>query len=366
MKKVAIIGTSTGQKALYQEAHKIGYTTIGFSWQASEEMLSLIDTYYQISILEKDEIVAICRKEGVCGVVSNGSELTIQISSYVAGKLNLRCTPYETILKIQDKHWVREQTKGIEGLCQTGNFMYAEGVPVVFPCVVKPITGGGKRGVSFASDAVEFSKAIEYAKEQNSSVIVEDYIKGQEISVESISYNGIHHIIQITDKETSGPPHFVELSHHQPSLLPDKVQEQIRAIIPKILTSVGFTDGASHIEMKTNERGLYLIEINPRGGGDEISNQLVRLSTDFNYIGAMLQVAVSEFEFHKVSSKHSSGIYFLTKQTKERLPFFLSSKSQAWYVGGQLLSLDLIDSKGNAEKNGYVIYQSDKRIKPIL
>lgn len=364
MRKIAIIGTSAGQKELYKKAHLLGYYTIGFSWEASEEMLSLIDKFYNISIVEKDMIVQKCREENVCGVVSNGSELTVRISSYVAEKLSLPGTPYETIQNIQNKLWVREKTKNINGLFQIHYNLYEGSAPRTFPCIVKPIAGGGKRGVSFVTDLDEFTSAFEYAKQQNEKVLIEDYIDGNEVSVESISFHGRHFVIQITDKENSGPPHFVELSHHQPSLLSPNIQMRIKVLIPQILDKVGFVNGASHIELKINTKGIYLIEINPRGGGDEISNRLVFLSTDFDYIAAMIKVATNTFSEQIVNNKHFAGIFFLTKQTKERLPFFLSANKMPWYVDGNIFSLELIDSKGNSEKNGFVIYQSDERVKP--
>ena len=366
MKKIAIIGTAPGQAALYKSARELGFYTIGFSWEASEELLKMIDKFYQISIKEKDEIVQKCREEGVCGVVTNGSELTIRISSYVAEKLNLTGTPYDTILNIQNKYWVREHTKNIEGLIQIQHYLYEGIKPQSFPCIIKPISGGGKRGVSLSKDKEDFASAIEYAKLQNQQIMIEEYIEGAEVSVESISYKGQHFVIQITDKENSGPPHFVELSHHQPSQLPEETLQLIRKVVPEILNKVSFTNGATHIELKINKKGIYLIEINPRGGGDEISNRLVELSTDYNYIAAMVKVASNTFETPIVKSGKYSGIYFLTNHTKDRLPFFLSAKYQKWYVDGAVSSVELIDSKGNSEKNGFVIYNSDHKISPNL
>lgn len=362
MDKIAIIGTSVGQRELYIKAKSAGYQTIGFSWDKSPEISKYIDKFYSISIKEKDEIVNICREESVIGVVSNGSELTAQISSYVAEQLGLPCTPYKTILNIQNKKWVRERTKDIIGLSQINYNLYDEGCTYSFPCIVKPVIGGGKSGVSYVSCSSDFNKAILYAQSENEPILIEDYITGKEISVETISFKGNHYIIQITDKDSSGPPHFVELGHHQPSNLSSDNKIQISNIIPVLLNKIGFTNGATHIELKISDIGIFLIEVNPRGGGDLISTKLVELSTGYDYILAMIQVAIGRFSYAPVNKENYSGIYFLTKQTENMLPFFETAKQHDWFVEGEIFSKDLKESLGNAMKNGYLIYKSNHKI----
>lgn len=362
MDKIAIIGTSVGQRELYVKAKSAGYYTIGFSWDKSPDILRYIDRFYNISIKEKDEIVRICREESVIGVVSNGSELTAQISSYVAEQLELPCTSYTTILNIQNKKWVRKMTQNIIGLSQINYKLYDDNCTYSFPCIVKPVIGGGKCGVSYVSCSSNLIKAIQYAQAQKEPILIEDYIDGKEVSVETISFNGNHYIIQITDKDSSGPPHFVELGHHQPSELPDESKKQINNIIPVLLNKIGFTNGATHIELKISDSGIFLIEVNPRGGGDLISNKLVELSTGYDYIFAMIQVATGRFTYEPVNKDCYSGIYFLTKQTEQMLPYFETAKQHDWYVEGEIFSNDLKVSLGNAMKNGYVIYKSNHKI----
>jgi len=362
MEKIAIIGTSVGQRELYLKAKATGYQTIGFSWDKTPDILQYIDHFYNISIIEKDKIVKICQDEAVTGVVSNGSELTAKISSYVAEKLNLPCTPYKTILNIQNKKWVREMTRDIIGLSQINSTIYDNNFTPFFPCIVKPVTGGGKMGVSYVSCLSEFKKATQYAQAANVPILIEEYIDGKEISVETITFKGNHYIIQITDKDSSGPPHFVELGHHQPANLSSKTKERIINIIPDILNRIGFINGATHIELKISGSGIFLIEVNPRGGGDLISTKLVELSTGYDYILAMIQVATGNFTYVPVNKMQYAGIYFLAKQTEQMLPFFNTAKQQDWYVEGEIFSNELKESLGNAMKNGYIIYKSDHKI----
>ena len=366
-KRLVIIGTAEGQKQLYVKAKRKGLYTIAFSYNRGCIPSELIDEYHEISILEKDAIVDKCRVIGVDGIVSNGSELTANIVSYIAERLGLECTPSQVITSLQDKSKVRLLTENVRELQTIRSYIYDGSTPepLFLPCVVKPIKGSGKSGVSFANNIKEFQEAIAYSyRASDTAPLIEEYAKGKEVSVESISFRGQHHVIQITDKDSSGAPHFVELGHHQPSVFSHDIQEKIRRVLPRILDSVGYVSGASHTELKVSDDGsIYLIEINPRGGGDEISNRLVSLSTGYDYIGGMIDVALGHFVTPIMKSgMKCAGILFLTKQTEHLLPLFNTAKDQPWYIDGCIDSFDLEECVGNASKNGYLIYQSEKRI----
>ena len=53
----------------------------------------------------------------------------------------------------------------------------------IFPCVVKPCSGGSSVGVSIVEDEKDFAKAMDEAFKFESAVLVEEYIKGREFSV---------------------------------------------------------------------------------------------------------------------------------------------------------------------------------------
>lgn len=116
MKKLAVIGASTGQYQLCLKAKEMGVEIYCFAWPQGAVCKDIVDHFIPISIFEMDEIVKRCREIGVEGVVTNASERCAAVQHYVAEQLNLPCTPYMTFQKIQNKDFVREATKGIKGL----------------------------------------------------------------------------------------------------------------------------------------------------------------------------------------------------------------------------------------------------------
>jgi len=364
--KLAIIGAAVGQRTLCIKAREMGVETIGFAWAKGAVCKDLFDHFYDVSILDVNKIVDICKQEKVDGVVTNASDLTVDTSSYVAENLGCPCTPYSTVKKIKDKYIVRNLTHDVEGLSQVRNMEYDGSYPDFFPCIVKPVSGAGKEGVSIAFSKVEFDQAIKYALGESSPkkpILIEEYIEGREISVESISFHGKHYVIQVTDKDSSGAPHFVELGHHQPANIDCEMRRKINEVVPRILDAIDFANGATHIEMKINAKGcLYLIEVNPRGGGDEISNTLVALSTNVDYVKSMIEVALNIFKAPEVRNTKFAGIYYLCKQTGEYVDFFKRIDAEPWLLKKDISSYELNEATGNRDRNGYFIYCADKKI----
>ena len=150
---IAIIGASTGQKVLCETAKAMGLSTICFSTPEHAICRDLVDRFYPISILDTDRIIDICKRENIRGVVSNGSDLTAEISAIVSEKLGLVGNSSQSIKSIKNKEWVRQHTNDIPNLAFTPFRLYDGGTPQLFPCVVKPVSGSSKLGVSFAANA---------------------------------------------------------------------------------------------------------------------------------------------------------------------------------------------------------------------
>lgn len=364
--KLAVIGASLGQLPLCLKAKEMGLEVHCFAWPEGAVCKDVVDYFHPISIVEKDKVVSLCRELQIDGVVSNASELTSEVVAYVSENLGLNGVPYRTLDQLHNKFLVRQLSEKIEGLSTPKYYKYQGIDKGIYPCVIKPCVGSAKAGVSFASNKEQFEEAIEYAKKSTAGdIIVEEYIEGNELSIESLSYKDHHQVIQITDKENSSAPHFVELGHHQPAAISEMLRNKIEVTIPLLLHTIGYTNGASHIEMKYKGENLYLIEANLRGGGGGISDKLVQLSSGIDYLRCMIEVALGVYKSPvRVSSPSYAGIYYLCKQTERYLSFFENAQSNEWFVEGKIKNKTLTESHSNYERDGYVIYKSSRKIIP--
>ena len=363
MEKLAIIGAAHGQLPLCLKAKEMGIETICFAWDDGAVCKDYVDKFYPISVLEKEKILSICMQEQIDGVVSNASDLLTEIVSYISENMGLIGNPYDTVCKMKNKYYIRELLKETNIVKPIKFIKYNTEASTTYPCVVKPISGSSKKGVYYVSSKEEIDSVISKVKAITDNILIEEYIDGREISVETISFQNKHYVLQITDKDSAGAPHFVELGHHQPADLSQELSERIHKIIPQLLDTVGFCNGATHIELKIdNENNIYLIEINPRGGGDEISSKLVELSTGYDYIKGMINVALGYFETPLILSHNYAGIYYLCNQVKERFEFFKNADNQDWLIEKKIIDYNLTVATGNYDRNGYLIYKSNKKI----
>lgn len=367
MKKIAIIGTSTGQQGLYLAAKSMGIKSIGFSIPKETNDISyLADEHYDISIVEIDKIVDTCRKAGVDGVVSNGSDLTARCANKIAHMLGLICNDPIQYEKAANKHYVRQATSTISELEQVDCRIYDGTFPSKYPVIIKPQTAGGKKGLSIANDK-SFEKSIKYAKEADDcQILIEDYVEGLELSVETLSFKGKHHVIQTCEADTTGEPHFVETAHHLPASISKESDAKIKRIVPRILDAIEFKNGATDIEIKVDRNGkIYLIEVNLRGAGGNITNHLVKLSTGYDYLKGLIEIATGCFKAPDKLKDEHAGDYYLCKQTSHLLPLFLHPGDRDWLIKTTITDnkiLNLREIKTNADRDGYIIYKSDHKI----
>ena len=166
----------------------------------------------------------------------------------------------------------------------------------------------------------------------------------------------------MTDKITSGPPHFVELEHHQPADVSIADLDRIKKFVEKTLTVLEYKSGASHTEIKMDVSGqLYLIEIGPRMGGDYIASDLVELSTGYDFIKGVIDLSVGNFEPPVQTKNRYAGIYFLNKQTSRVRQYIQDRDRYDEIVCAEDDQEELRDSQINSDRNGFFIYQANKK-----
>jgi len=364
--KIAVMGAGKWQAPLYRKAKEMGIETHGFAYEDGNEVArEIADHFYPISLADKEQVVAKCCEIGVDGVVTCASDFATEIACWVAEHLGLNTNSYDTVMHIHDKAWVREQTKHLTSISHPKTYTGAlDALSLAFvPCVVKPVHGFGKRGVWFIHTAEELAYVKAHADfHKDENALVEQFIVGKEYSVESLSFHGEHYVVQVTEKMSDGAPHFVELGHHQPAALSASCRARVEQAIHDILTAVGYTNGASHIEIKiTDDESIYLIDLNPRGGGDYISTHLVPLSTNCDYSKEIINIALNRFDASAYPYKNiaCSGVYFLTKQTQRLLPYF---EQDIPCVVQKEYSTNISESISNNDRSGYMIYQDTKKL----
>lgn len=369
-KKLAIIGASYLQLPLVKKAKEMGIETICFAWEEGAVCKDVADQFYPLSIIEKDEILKKCQKIGIDGITSIASDTAVTTVNYVASRMGLRSNPDEYSEITTNKFKMRQcfMENDVPSpkftLVDNDNIYNIKGFK--FPLIAKPTDRSGSRGVEKVLDPVQLEEAIQRAQKESfeHKAIIEEFVTGREISVESISYKGKHHVLQMTDKVTTGAPFFVELEHHQPSSLPEDIKARIKNIVLNALDALHIRYGASHSELKVTEDGdIRVIEIGARMGGDFIGSNLVKLSTGYDFLKGVIEVALGEFEEPIICENSCSGVYFLCEETKQLLSIIQKWKDYPEIVEAEITDNELRHIECSADRSGYFIYKSNKKFK---
>ncbi len=156
------------------------------------------------------------------------------------------------------------------------------------PLILKPAKGSGSEGVSLIRRTEELAKAwVRSTAPKVMPLIAEEYFDGPEFSVESLTVDGTHEILAVTQKITTGELGFVETGHQMPAPISKAVFQQMATSVTQFLQAVGHAVGPAHTELRLTAKGPRIIESNTRPGGDFIW-QMVELVCGVDLVAATL------------------------------------------------------------------------------
>lgn len=321
-KKLAIIGASHFQNPLILKAKELGCETHVFAWKCGDVGERTADHFYPISITECDAIAEQCRRIGVDGVCTIGTDLGNITVSRVAAALGLVANPVDVVDRSTNKHLMREAFVA-GGDPSPRSYLVGEGddptvLELTFPIIVKPVDRSGSRGITKLQDASGLARAVALAQSESFSncAVVEEFMDGEEFSVEFCSWEGTHAFLALTKKFTTGAPGFVETGHLEPAPVSEATRAHIEQVVSHALDTLGVRYGASHSEVMLMPDGrVGIVEIGSRMGGDCIGSDLVFLSTGIDFTAAVISVALGEQpDLSVVGRPGCSAIRFVLSQ----------------------------------------------------
>lgn len=338
MKKIAIIGASYLQEPLIERAKEMNLETHVFAWACGDIGEQSADFFYPISIVEKDEIAKKCQEIGIDGICTISTDLGAITVNYVAERLGLvgnskYCTEVSTNKKLMRECFAQNgdpSPKSIQVDMEAIRDTFSDDSiddflslnEVSYPVIVKPTDRSGSRGIFKLSSKKGLANAVKVASDVSfeSGVLIEEFVDGEEYSVEYVSWNGKHQFLQLTKKYTTGEPHFIETGHLEPAPVSEKTLQNVKRIVEHALSSLQIRYGASHSEIKITEDGkIKIIEIGGRMGGDFIGSSLVKLSTGVDFVQAVIEIALGiKPGLKQLLEPKTAGIRFvLTKKDIE-------------------------------------------------
>ena len=300
-KTIMILGASILQLPAIEKATEMGLKVVALDMNPNAVGFTVPGVVQEvISTIDILGAIGAAKRHKIDGVMTLATDMPMRTVAAVAKELGLIGISEDAAIKATDKGAMREalQDAGVPipkfyVVADKDEFDIAvANMSEAF--MVKPADSSGSRGVLKVEDRFSAEKAYEYAKSfsKRGVVVVEECMTGPEVSVETLAVDGTVRVVQITDKITTGPPHFVEMGHTQPTRL--SCVEEIEQTAVRANKAIGIENGPSHTEIIVTDEGPKIVELGARLGGDCITTHLVPLSTGVDMVGACIIIALGE------------------------------------------------------------------------
>lgn len=287
-----------------EKAKSMGYYVLAVDGNPKAPGFNVADKAICADIVNEEAMLKIARDEHVDGVIHPCSEVSMAVMGRINDELGLSGISREQAICATNKHLMRKAFE--KGNAPSPKSILAQDSEDAWnrlqnefdtDAILKPSRNSGSRGIAKVSrdmDKGDFIRAYDEAlsESRDHSVLIEQFIEGPEFSIEMIVWRGDIHVLTVTDKKTTGAPHFVELGHNQPSCFSDADVETLKAAAIAGVRALGVNNCACHAEAKLMNGKAYLMEVGARLGGDFISTELTHLSTGIDMVAAAIDVAL--------------------------------------------------------------------------
>lgn len=323
MKKMMILGASILQLPAIEKASEMGLKVIAVDMNPEAIGFKVPGVIKEvISTIDTPAILEAAKRHNINGIMTLASDMPMQSVAVVSHELGLVGISEDTALKATNKAFMRDalneagvpvplyfRVKGKDAFKNAVEKVRAAG----YKCIVKPADNSGSRGVDLLKEDANLDAAYEYTVKysRGGEIVIEEFMEGPEVSVETLAVDGDVHVIQITDKLTTGAPYFVEMGHSQPSQLSEETRKKIAAVAIAANKAIGIQNGPSHTEIKVTKDGPKIVELGARLGGDCITTHLVPLSTGLNMVECSIRIALGEKPDLEAKWSKGSAIRYL-------------------------------------------------------
>lgn len=303
-KKLLVLAAGILQVPVIKKAKEMGIYVIAADGDPDAVGLKYADKAIVVNITSEEDVLKVAHEEHIDGVIHPCSEVSMNVMGRLNDELGLSGITREQAIRATNKHLMREAFES--GNAPSPKSILTENAEDAWmhlqndfstDGILKPSRNSGSRGIAKVvrdMNKADFINAYNIAlnESRDKSVLLEQFIEGPEFSIEIIVWNGKVNVLTVTDKKTTGAPHFVELGHNQPSCYSAEEVEILKAAAVAGVKALGVNNCACHAEAKLMDGKAYLMEIGARLGGDFISTELTHLSTGIDMVAAAINVAL--------------------------------------------------------------------------
>jgi biotin carboxylase len=280
------------------------------TWEAphvvATTVVEMLDPARRVADVER--LLAAAQKvaadHDVLGVVTY-DEYYVAATARIAETLGLPGLSVAAAENCLNKHRTRELLTGA-GLAQP-RFAFETELDAIrraaagigYPVILKPRALASSMGVLRVANDDELEYAFQVADGISrrwgnpayaGGVLIEEFLDGPEISVDSAVQHGRHRPFVVAHKRIGFQPYCLEVGHLVRPDDPLLTDPDLQKVLSVAHDALGVRDGITHTEIKLTDRGPVIVEVNARLGGDLIP-YLGRLASGVDPAHVLVDVA---------------------------------------------------------------------------
>lgn len=298
MKALVLCGGAP-QIALMKDLKERGITVVLADMNEKVAGRAYCDIFRQVSVLDVEGIKKTAVEEQVDFLITVCADQVLQVVAEVSEMLSLPCyIDFETAENVSKKSYMKEifAKNGIPSskhvVMNVLDESRLEGLK--YPLIVKPVDAYSSRGVRKVASPDELLEAFENAVtiSRTGYAIVEEFVEGNEITVDVYVENGEAHLLCVSDLDKIGEGgKFVIHRSTYPARITDSIMAQIQDAANKIAKAFGLMNTPMLIQLINNGERISIVEFCARTGGG-IKFRMVKNVSGFDVVKAVVDLTL--------------------------------------------------------------------------
>lgn len=285
----------------------------------------VVDRYYCVSTLDREHVLDVARQENIDGILAYASDPAARTAAYVGEALGLVTNSLQTVETLTNKAKFRDFLKK-NGFSTPETYAFTDLETALNTLqtihgtyLVKPADSSGSKGISRIQtiDSVErIREKLDIALQVSpgDEIVVEQFVErdGYQLAGDGFVVNGelVFHCFGNGHFNERGVNPYAPIAASFPSVHSQAVQQRVHDTLQRMITMVGFQNGALNFDVIVCKEDVYLIDIGPRNGGNHIP-QVIEQATGVDLVDATIDLALGrpvELEMRPVMTPSS---YFI-------------------------------------------------------
>lgn len=299
--KALVLAGGFPQIDLINKLKARGATTLLADYYQHPVARDCADKFFRVSTLDVAAIRQLAVQEQVDFLITVCTDQALLTVAQVSEELGLPCyLDYETARNVTNKAYMKQVFRE-NGIPTARHIILASWTPDdftdwQFPLIVKPVDCNSSKGVRKVFNDAELTQAVTQAisLSRTKTAIVEEFMSGEELSVDVYVENGAAHILDITTSEKiNSEDKFVIYRTWHSRKDADMLKSEAQRIAQQIAEAFGILDAPMLIQMIRTTDGLKVIEFSARTGGG-VKHLSIPRQTGFDVVSAVIDLTLGE------------------------------------------------------------------------